>query len=264
MFKFSSILTMCFIFCQFEALSQLGEMAEVKGGVYTPLYGRDSTQVRIKPFYMDIYPVTNLEYREFVIDNTRWERSKVAGLFADGNYLREWLSDEDYGHSLADDAAVTNVSWFSAKSYCEIKDKRLPTIDEWEFVAMSDETKIDARKEESYNQNILDWYEASRSHENIIGETPKNYWGIYDLHGLVWEWTLDFNSVLISGESRQDVDNDRNLFCGSATVGANDLMNYAAFMRYAFRGSIKANYAIKNLGFRCVQSIPMKVEKQVQ
>ena len=32
-------------------------------------------------------------------------------------------------------------------------------------------------------------------------------------------------------------------------------MNYAAFMRYAFRGSIKANYTTKNLGFRCAKNI---------
>ena len=89
----------------------------------------------------------------------------------------------------------------------------------------------------------------------INGKTNKNIWGVYDLHGLVWEWTLDFNSVLISGESRKDVDTDRDLFCAGGAVGAKDLMNYAAFMRYAFRGSIKANYSIQNLGFRCVKDI---------
>ena len=30
-------------------------------------------------------------------------------------------------------------------------------------------------------------------------------------------------------------------------------MNYAAFMRYAFRGSLKANYSTRNLGFRCAK-----------
>ena len=75
------------------------------------------------------------------------------------------------------------------------------------------------------------------------------------MHGLVWEWTSDFNSVLISGESRQDVDTERNLFCGSASINATNLMDYAAFMRYAFRGSIKANYNIQTLGFRCAKSI---------
>ncbi|MEO8772772.1 MAG: SUMF1/EgtB/PvdO family nonheme iron enzyme, partial [Gelidibacter sp.] len=107
----------------------------------------------------------------------------------------------------------------------------------------------------SYNEQILSWYEAPRSNENEIGQHPKNFWGVYDLHGLVWEWTSDFNSVMLSGESRKDSDGDNNLFCGSASLGATDLMNYAAFMRYAFRGSIKANYAIKNLGFRCAKDI---------
>jgi formylglycine-generating enzyme required for sulfatase activity len=32
-------------------------------------------------------------------------------------------------------------------------------------------------------------------------------------------------------------------------------MNYAAFMRYAIRGSLKAKYSMKNLGFRCVQDV---------
>jgi len=120
---------------------------------------------------------------------------------------------------------------------------------------MADEKTADARKKESYNQKILDWYEAPKTFNNEIGSTFKNYWGIYDLHGLVWEWTMDFNSVLISGESRKDVDKDSNLFCGSAAVGASDLMNYAAFMRYAFRGSMKAQYSVKNLGFRCAKDV---------
>ena len=147
------------------------------------------------------------------------------------------------------------MSWFAAKAYCECEGKRLPTMDELEYAAMADETVKDARIKKSYNEQILNWYEAPRSNENLVGENPKNFWGIHDLHGLVWEWTSDFNSVLLSGESRKDNDKDNNLFCGSASLGATDLMNYAAFMRYAFRGSIKANYAIKNLGFRCAKDI---------
>nr|WP_085499894.1 formylglycine-generating enzyme family protein [Arenibacter troitsensis] len=229
-------------------------MVTVKGGTYIPLYGVDSTAVTVDEFSMDVYPVSNKEYLEFVQEYPEWKKSKVKRLFADGNYLLNWESDESFGTQLAEDAAVTNVSWFAAKKYCECQGKRLPTVDEWEYAAMADKSNADARKKESYNQLILDWYEAPKTFNNSIGSTFKNYWGIYDLHGLVWEWTMDFNSVLISGESRKDVDKDSNLFCGSAAVGASDLMNYAAFMRYAFRGSLKANYAIRNLGFRCVQT----------
>lgn len=242
----------------FQAVQAQKSMVQIKGGTYIPLYGVDSTAVSIDDFSMDVYPVTNADYLAFVKEFPSWRKSNIKGLFADDNYLVGWENDLSYGKTIAAEAPVTNVSWFAAKKYCECQGKRLPTIDEWEFVAMADETTADARKKESYNQKILDWYEAPKSFNKNIGSTFKNYWGVYDLHGLVWEWTMDFNSVLISGESRKDVDKDRNLFCGSAAVGASDLMNYAAFMRYAFRGSIKANYDVKNLGFRCAKDIPKK------
>lgn len=235
--------------------SQTVEMASIKGGKYIPLYGRDSAQVKVTNIQMDVYPVTNAQFLDFVKEHHKWKKSNVKALFADKNYLRQWPSDTLLGKHQSKNAPVTNVSWFAAKAYCDCQNKRLPTVDEWEYVAMADQNLADARTKESYNQYILGWYETPKTHNNEIGKTFKNYWGVYDLHGLVWEWTLDFNSVLISGESRKDVDRDSNLFCGTAAIGATDLMNYAAFMRYAFRGSVKANYAVQNLGFRCVKDI---------
>ncbi|WP_432279832.1 formylglycine-generating enzyme family protein [Pricia mediterranea] len=254
-----SILKNVFVLVSFAAIHTItaqDDMVHIKGGTYTPLYGVDSTAVTIDDFSMDVYPVTNADYLEFLRKFPAWQKSKIIPLFADGSYLADWENDLSYGNQLSADAPVTNVSWFAAKKYCECQGKRLPTIDEWEFAAMADEKTADARKKETYNQKILDWYEAPKTFNNEIGSTFKNYWGIYDLHGLVWEWTMDFNSVLISGESRKDVDKDSNLFCGSAAVGASDLMNYAAFMRYAFRGSMKAKYSVKNLGFRCAMDVP--------
>lgn len=237
----------------FEATAQDSKMATVKGGVYIPLYGADNKTVKVEPFLMDVYPVTNADYLKFVQEYPKWKKSKVISLFADKSYLTKWEDDETY--SGLPNAPVTNVSWFAAKNYCECQGKRLPEMDEWEFAAMANENVPDARKIKSYNQFILTWYETPRTFNNPIGESVKNYWGIYDLHGLVWEWTQDFNSVLISGESRKDQDKDSNLFCGSAAIGASDLMNYAAFMRFAFRGSMKARYSSQNLGFRCVKDI---------
>ena len=243
--------------------AQNDTMANIEGSRYLPLYGRDSTVVEVKDFKMDVYPVTNAEYLEFVKKYPEWQKSKAKKLFVDGSYLSNWKSDLALKDSEKPNSPVTYVSWFAAKAYCECQGKRLPTVDEWEYVAMADETTRDARVKPSYNQEILSWYEAPRSNENRIGQNPKNVWGVHDLHGLVWEWTLDFNSVLITGESRKDVDKDSNLFCGSASVNATDLMNYAAFMRYAMRGSLKAKYAIKNLGFRCVKDINAKTNENL-
>lgn len=228
-------------------------MSFVSHGEYIPLYGRDSLLVKIVDFKMDNYPVTNADYLSFVKNKEKWRKSNVKRLFADQNYLSKWQNDTTLGNEMKPNSPATNISWYAAREYCECQGKRLPTVDEWEYAAMADEKIPDARRDSSYNQKILDWYETPRSVEKEIGNTFKNYWGIYDLHGLVWEWTSDFNSILFSGESRNDVTTDNSLFCGSGSLNANDLMNYAAFMRYSFRSSIQANYSIQNLGFRCVK-----------
>ncbi|WP_323027733.1 formylglycine-generating enzyme family protein [Gelidibacter japonicus] len=248
-------LSFVLIFVHIFSFGQSEDMVRINGARYIPLYGRDSTVVEVKDFDLDKYPVTNEQYMEFVRKFPEWQKSNAKKIFADGMYLRNWKNNFELNDGADLKSPVTYVSWFAAKAYCDCQGKRLPTMDEWEYAAMADETTKDARIKKSYNEKILSWYEAPRSNENQIGQNPKNYWGVYDLHGLVWEWTSDFNSVLLSGESRKDKDGDNNLFCGSASLGATDLMNYAAFMRYAFRGSIKANFAIKNLGFRCAKDI---------
>ena len=253
-------LTVCvFLFSMASANCQ-SKMVPIKGGEYIPLYGRDSGTVSIRDFKMDVYPVTNQEFLIFVKKHPKWRRSNALKLFVDESYLIAWESDTVQDFKQKPNAPITNVSWFTAKDYCESKGKRLPTVDEWEYVAMANQKIPDARILKNYNQYILSWYEKPKTFNNSIGSTFKNYWNVYDLHGLVWEWTLDFNSVLVSGESRKDVDNDSNLFCGSAAVGATDLMNYAAFMRYAIRGSVKAKYTMKNLGFRCVKDIKKETQ----
>ena len=127
-------------------------MAQIKGGEFIPLYGSDSTLVKVEEFSMDKYPVTNAQYLEFLRKNPDWRKSRIKRLFADDRYLATWESDLDFGQENLANAPVTNVSWFAAKKYCECQGKRLPTMDEWEFVAMADETTIDARIKGDFNE----------------------------------------------------------------------------------------------------------------
>lgn len=236
------------------SIAQTENMMKINKGSYIPLYGVDQQPVLVSPFLMDIYPVTNQEFLEFVKEHPEWKKSNVKPIFADSAYLNTWENDESFG-KLNPQAPITNISWFAARKYCECQGKRLATMEEWEYVAMANEEIPDARKVESYNKFILKWYETPRTYNNSVGQTYQNYWGIYDLQGLIWEWVSDFNSVFISGESRKDTDFDTQLFCGSAAIGANDLKDYASFMRYAFRGSLKARFTGRNLGFRCVKDL---------
>ena len=253
MFKRSVLLILMIVSA--GLIAQNSKMAIIKKGSFVPLYGAaDKRPVVIDSFQLDIYPVTNAQFLTFLKKYPDYSRSKIKGIFANKSYLTQWKSDFDYGSNL-NNAPVTNISWFAAKKYCECQGKRLPSMDEWEYAAMSDSVSRDARKKENYTKYIMSWYEKPNTSVNPVGQTFKNYWGVYDMHGLVWEWTADFNSIFLSGESRKDKSSDQNLFCGSASVNATDLMNYAAFMRYAFRGSLKANFTTKNLGFRCAKDL---------
>ncbi|WP_114749481.1 formylglycine-generating enzyme family protein [Pleomorphovibrio marinus] len=235
--------------------AQTEGMALVKGGEYTPLYGVEKDKKILVPsFYLDRTPVTHAEFLQFVEEHPQWRKSQVLRLFADERYLDLWTDDLHFPEELAH-SPVNNISWFAAKAYCDCQGKRLPNVDEWEYAAMADEAKKDARSDSLYNVKVLRGYEVPKTYLKKVGQSPKNYWGIYDLHGLVWEWTMDFNSIILTGESRNNGNTDQGMFCASGALGANDLMNYAAFMRYAMRSSLKAKFSVSNLGFRCATDV---------
>jgi len=220
-------------------------MVLIPSGYYEPLFKNESTEKeKVEKFYLDVYPVTNEEFLEFVKANPKWQRTNIKKIFADVSYLMNWKNDLELGDKINPKSPVTNVSWFAAKAYAEWKGKRLPTIAEWEYVISAEK---DVKK-------ISNWY-SKLSPDKIapVGSTEKNQFGIYDMYGLIWEWTYDFNTTLVTGESRGDGDLERNLFCGSGSSSSKDVKNYPAFMRYGYRSSLKANYTTHNLGFRCAK-----------
>ena len=252
-------LSLCFASAsQAQDRSAADDMILIPAGIYTPLYNNkgDSGRVEVSAFYIDTYPVTNAEYLAFVTANPKWRRSQVKRLFADETYLHHWAGDLDLGrdNETLGKSPVTNVSWFAARAYASWKGKRLPTQAEWEYVASASTTRPYGAEDPGFNAFILEWYgRPSPDTLPLVGEGAANYWGVHDLHGLIWEWVEDFNSALITGESRADTGLERKLYCGSGSVGSSDVSDYASFMRYAFRSSLKASYTVPNLGFRCAK-----------
>ncbi|SMD45992.1 Formylglycine-generating enzyme, required for sulfatase activity, contains SUMF1/FGE domain [Aquiflexum balticum DSM 16537] len=236
-----------------HAYSQESNMALIKGGNYTPLYEvGEQAYAEVLNFYLDINPVSYADFQRFVQKHPEWQKSKAKKIFADSRYLSNWENDLSAPSAMLD-KPITMISWFAAKAYCECQGKRLPTVDEWEFAAMASSSKKDAREDSLYNVSILRSYEQPKTYLKTIGQSPANYWGIKDLHGMVWEWTQDFNSIILTGESRNNGNTDAGLFCAAGAIGAKDMMNYAAFMRYAMRSSLKASFSITTLGFRCAK-----------
>src|SRR3990172_4480542 len=130
--------------------------------------------VRIsKPFYLGIYPVTQMEWKAIMGENT--------------------------SRFIDDDLPVENVSWSDVQKYIKkLNEKegttkyRLPSEAEWEYAARAGtKTRYSFGDEESRLGRYA-WYADNSGNEtHPVGEKKPNPWGLYDMHGNVWEWVQD-------------------------------------------------------------------------
>jgi formylglycine-generating enzyme required for sulfatase activity len=227
-------------------------------GTLRPFYPAtpEEAEVEVAAFLLARTPVTNAAYLDFVTAHPRWRRERIPRLFADEGYLEHWAGPLELGPDAPAHAPVVNISWFAAKAYCEHTGGRLPTEAEWELAARADETRADASADASWTTRILGWYaQPTPGRLPDVARGAPNYWGVHDLHGLVWEWVLDFNNNLVSSDSRGTGDPSRYRFCGAGAVKASDKGDYASFMRLAMRSSLEARYTTRNVGFRCARDI---------
>ena len=239
------------------ASSAQSGMARIPAGSYVPLYASEPGKpVAVGAFQLDRNAVTRREYRGFIRTNPMWQRGRPAAVYADAGYLADWQSPLDPGSATPTDRPITSVSWFAARAYCESKSKRLPTVDEWEYAAAASEQTRDATRDPAFIRRLLDLYSA-RSANPAPAAHPgfRNVHGISDLHGSAWEWTEDFNSVLVSGDSREaggtSKHTDFRAVCAGGAIGASDPENYPAFLRFAFRAALNGRSNVRALGFRC-------------
>lgn len=220
----------------------------VAGGEFnSALPGKTLAAVRVQTFLLQRHPVTNAEFLSFVHTHAQWQRGAVPSVLADRDYLSHWATALDPEPAATGSQPVTRVSWFAAEAYCEAQEARLPRWYEWEFAAAADRTHVDARSDPVWRQQLLDWY-AQPANDGLrpVASGSANLYGVFDLHGLVWEWVEDFNSLL-------PADADPEKFCGSGAQNVQQKDNYAVLMRIAMLGSLHGADTGHTLGFRCAR-----------
>ncbi len=125
---------------------------------------------------------------------------------------------------------------------------RLPTEAEWEYAARAGTTTSWSFGEDPAVAGEYAWY-----HDNAVGKvhavaTKKaNPWGLYDLHGNVWEWVWDGYDSYKSGKVVNSVGTDRALRGGAFNYGAPRLL------RSALRDGDPPEYRNWYVGFRCAR-----------
>lgn len=204
--------------------------------------------VDLPAYRMQRHPVTNAEFEDFVQAHPEWRRDRVAPIFAGADYLSQWLFPTGPGDTALAMQPVTRVSWFAAEAYCEAQGARLPTWAEWELVAAADSRQRDARADPAWRQSILNWYARPGGKLAAVEQLPADVYGLYDIHGLVWEWVQDANSLMSNDEAQK--------FCGGGALTLRQKENFAVLMRVATLTSLRPADSTHTLGFRCARSLP--------
>jgi formylglycine-generating enzyme required for sulfatase activity len=206
--------------------------------------GSDSGFSREKPvhtveltrgFWIGRYVVTNEEYGRFL--NAQRGAVKPPKFWDNRQYNQPTQP-------------VVGVSWDDAMAFCSWAGGRLPTEAEWEYACRAGSPHEYCFGNDESQLGEYAWYaENSRGELHPVGGKLPNAWGLYDVHGNVWEWCAD--SMRDYGEDSV-VDPVGASIESRAIRGGSWYIN-AGSVRCACRYQGSPRYSLNYLGFRLVR-----------
>jgi formylglycine-generating enzyme required for sulfatase activity len=148
-----------------------------------------------KPFYIGLFEVTQKQYSlvtggntsGFLDDKKPMEKVSYNAIrgSADG---AKWPSSN----------AVDSSSFLGMLRAMTGLDFDLPTEAQWEYACRAGTTTIYSYGD-SANENYMWYTDNSSSQTHDVGTRQPNPWGLYDMHGNVWEWCLDWYARSLDG-----------------------------------------------------------------
>ncbi|XP_035971207.1 inactive C-alpha-formylglycine-generating enzyme 2 isoform X1 [Halichoerus grypus] len=250
--------------------------------------GRDgegpAREVTVKPFAIDIFPVTNKDFSLFS-GGFQW-KGRSGGRLSPPTSLLHLVVKAELRHpkpSLPQTSVrsqkpfslhpgcqpagpgsgirerlelpVVHVSWNDARAFCAWRGKRLPTEEEWEFAARGGLKGQLYPWGNQFQPNRTNLWQGNfpkgdKAEDGFHGVSPvnafppQNNYGLYDLLGNVWEWTAS---------PYQATGQDMRVLRGASWIDTADgSANHRA--RVTTRMGNTPDSASDNLGFRCASS----------
>jgi len=168
-------------------------------------------------------------------------------------------SNPSYFSNCGDNCPVENVSWNDVQEFISKLNRkeggsryRLPTEAEWEYAARAGSTTRFCFGYEDSRLAEYAWYDVNSGiSTHSVAQKKPNAWGLYDMHGNVWEWCQDWYGDYPSGS----VTDPTGPSWGSLRVfrgGGWD--NFAKLCRSALRNRYLPDYRHNSLGFRLALS----------
>ncbi|MBN2326416.1 MAG: SUMF1/EgtB/PvdO family nonheme iron enzyme [Candidatus Omnitrophica bacterium] len=221
-----------------------------------------------KDFYLGIYEVTQAQWESVMEDSLANEQFGAGENYP--LYYASWhhaarfcnrLSERENRQPVFDEATWT-VNW-EADGY------RLPTEAEWEYACRAGTTTRfshgDALDSSDYCgfselHDKFMWYCANNGERGYpeyakeVGLKLPNPWGLYDMHGNLWEWCMDYWE---DPSPRGPQTDPRGPASGYANVARGGDWNLTAqFSRSASRSIYSTGNALTSLGFRIARPYP--------
>jgi formylglycine-generating enzyme required for sulfatase activity len=189
-----------------------------------------------RPFYLQTTPVTQGQWREVMENN--------PARFPEGGA----------------DCPVETVSWDDAQEFVARLNRlektdtyRLPTEAEWEYACRAGSTTRFCFGDEVAKLEDYAWYAGnSGGKTHPAGQKEPNAWGLYDMHGNVWEWCRDWYGEYPAGPATDpkgpDAGKNRVLRGGS-------WFDKISYLRSAVSGDNNPYFRSGNIGFRVARSL---------
>lgn len=238
--------------------SELSKMVLIPGGhfIMGSLDGyideRPLHEVFISPFYLDARVVTNREFQAFVKASPEWSKRNLTSRKVDQNYLNLWDGDECPEEIM--DFSVINVSQYAARAFAKWAGKRLPTEAEWEYAAGGRQRFKWSLGNSFVPQDYVFGLDGGQPRGAQPATHPSNSFGLYDMSGLVWEWTEDSYGADFYEKSPpiNPINRNRDEEWGVLRGGA-AYFDDPVFLRIHIRGRNFPVACNEDYGFRCAR-----------
>ena len=207
---------------------------------------RPQHRVSVPAFLMGKYPVTQAQWRA------------VVGFPQVKQALKP---DPSHFNFKGDNKPVEKVSWLEAVEFCarlsnHTKRKyRLPSEAEWEYACRAGSTTAYFFGNDASKLGDYAWYGKGFGETHPVGQKPSNAFGLYDMHGNVWEWCNDdwhgnYDGAPTDGSAWMD-NNDNHSQASKLLRGGSRIYD-AKFYRSASRNNLHAGNNYNPFGFRVV------------
>jgi formylglycine-generating enzyme required for sulfatase activity len=193
--------------------------------------------VRIsKPFYLGLHEVTQGQWEAVMGNNPSYFK-------VDAN------------------RPVETVSWEEVQKFIDKLNAReggilyrLPTEAEWEYAARAGSTTTYSFGDDSGQLGKYAWFAANALHTtHPVGKLQPNAWGLYDMHGNVWEWVQDWHGTYTT----EPVTDPQGPASGLLRVSRGGGWQFTSwYCQSAYRYRLAPGNRLPYLGFRLLRTLP--------